>query len=149
MSATETAKYEGILASLGRPAKSRRKIESVLDVHRVLEAGIAGSAIRRLASLYDLSNDDLTRLLGVKLRTLQRREKQARLPQGETDRLWRAAVILGEATDVLGSRAKASSWLHRENRALAGMRPLDMLATEAGYEEVRNLLGRIEWGVWS
>ena len=93
--------------------------------------------------------DDLTLLLGIKKRTLQRREKEARLPPGESDRLWRADVILREATEVLGSRGKAASWLHRENRALGGSRPLDMIATEAGYEEVRSVLGRIEWGVWS
>ncbi|PSO76733.1 MAG: hypothetical protein BRC37_03200 [Cyanobacteria bacterium QH_3_48_40] len=63
--------------------------------------------------------------------------------------MWRAAVILREATEILGSRDKATRWLHRENRALGGVRPLELIATEAGYEEVRNVLGRIEWGVWS
>lgn len=143
------SRYAGILESLGRPAAAGSDIQSVLDVHRLLAEGIEGAAIRRLASYYELSTDDLTRLLGIKKRTLQRREKVARLPQGETDRLWRAAVILREATEILGSRGKAASWLHRENRALGGGRPLDMIATEAGYEEVRNVLGRIDWGVWS
>lgn len=58
-------------------------------------------------------------------------------------------MILQEANMILGTRAKASSWLHRENRALGGVRPLDMIATEASYEEVRNVLGRFEWDVWS
>lgn len=148
MSVSAQSQYEGALESLGRSAQSGVGVQSVLDVHRLLAKGIEGSAIRRFATYYDLSNEDLTRLLGIKKRTLQRREHEARLPQGETDRLWRAAVILTEATDILGSRAKASSWLHRENRALGGVRPLDMIGTEAGYEEVRNVLGRIEWGVW-
>lgn len=149
MSAVAESRYDDILESLGGQARGRGRIRSVLDVHRLLETGFEGRAIRRFAVYYDLTNEDLTRLLGVKLRTLQRREKQARLPSGESDRLWRAAVILHGATQVLGSRAKATSWLHRENRALGGARPIDMLATEAGYEEVRNVLGRIEWGVWS
>lgn len=149
MGATATTEYAGILESLSGSARAGRRVQSALDVHRFLEAGIEGAAIRHLAAYYGLSNEDLTRLLGIKLRTLQRREKQARLPRGETDRLWRAAVILREATTILGTREKATSWLHRENRALGEARPLDMLATEAGYEEVRNVLGRIEWGVWS
>jgi len=149
MSASAQSQYEGVLESLGRSAKAGMEVQSVLDVHRLLSEGIEGSAIRWFATYYDLSTDDLTRLLGIKKRTLQRREQEARLPPGETDRLWRAAVTLTEATDILGSRAKASSWLHRENRALGGARPLDMIATEAGYEEVRNVLGRVEWGVWS
>ena len=143
------SQYAGVLASLGRGKAADAAVQSVLDVHRLLSEGIEGAAIRRFATYYGLSNDDLTRVLGIKKRTLQRREREKRLPPGETDRLWRAAVILTEATEILGSRSKASSWLHRENRALGGWRPLDMIATEAGYEEVRNVLGRIEWGVWS
>lgn len=149
MSTAIETEYAGVLKSLGRSAAAGRRIQTALDVHRLLDAGLEGAAIHRLAAYYGLSNEDMMRLLGVKRRTLQRREKQAHLPRGETDRLWRAAVILSEATAILGSRAKASSWLHRENRALGGARPLDMIATEAGYEEVRNVLGRIEWGVWS
>jgi len=149
MSAPAQSPYEGVLESLGRSGETGVGGRSVLDVHRLLSDGIEGSAIRRFATYYGLSNEDLTRLLGIKKRTLQRREQEARLPPGETDRLWRAAVILTEATDILGSRAKASSWLHRANRTLGGVRPLDMMGTEAGYEEVRNVLGRIEWGVWS
>lgn len=150
MEATAQPDYEGILESLGRSAAVRADVQSALDVHRLLAKGIEGKAIRRFAAYYDLSSEDLTQLLGIKKRTLQRREQtEARLSPGETDRLWRAAVILREATEVLGSRAKAASWLHRENRALGGARPLDLIATEAGYEEVRNVLGRIDWGVWS
>jgi len=149
MGASTPSQYEGALESLGWSGKGSAAFQSALDVHRLLSEGIEGSAIRRLAAYYDLTQEDLTRLLGIKKRTLQRREQEARLPSGETDRLWRAAVILAEATAILGSRAKASSWLHRENRALGGARPLDMIRTEAGYEEVRNVLGRIEWGVWS
>jgi putative toxin-antitoxin system antitoxin component (TIGR02293 family) len=149
MSAVAGSRYEGVLESLGRPAAADTAMESALDVHRMLEAGISGTAIRALASHYGLSNEDLTRLLGVPLRTLQRREKQYRLPPGDTDRLWRAALVLHEAARILGSPDKARRWLHRENRALGGLQPIEMLATEAGYEEVRNILGRIEWGVWS
>jgi putative toxin-antitoxin system antitoxin component (TIGR02293 family) len=142
------SEYGPVLESLGG-TRSRRPVESVLDIHRLLEQGMDGGAIRRLGDYYGLTNEDLELLLGLTRRTLQRRQKQDCLPPGETDRLWRAAVILHEATQLLGSRDKARSWLHRPLRALGGARPLEMLGTEAGYGEVRNILGRIEWGVWS
>jgi putative toxin-antitoxin system antitoxin component (TIGR02293 family) len=58
-------------------------------------------------------------------------------------------VILTEATELLGSREKAGNWLRHPLRALGGTRPLEMLTTEPGYAEVRCVLGRLEWGVWS
>ena len=36
-----------------------------------------------------------------------------------------------------------------ENRALAGARPLDLLDTEVGETEVRDVLGRIDYGLFS
>lgn len=98
-------------------------------------AGIEDRAIRQLASYYGLFDGELAHLLGIKMPTLQRREKGARLPPGDSDRLSRVAVMLREATEVPASRAKAASWLRHENRTLGGFRPLDMSATEAGYEQ--------------
>lgn len=149
MSASAQSRYEGALESLGLSSAAGSGRKSALDVHRLLSEGIEGKAIGRFSAYYNLSKGDLTQLLGVTKRTLLRREQEPRLPPSETDRLWRAAVSLYEATEILGSRTKASKWLRRENRALGALRPLDMLATEAGYEEVRNVLGRVEWGVWS
>ena len=58
MGTSAQAEYAGILESFGRSADSG--VQSVLDVHRLLLAGIEGTAIRRFAAYYNLSNDDLT-----------------------------------------------------------------------------------------
>jgi len=81
MSTPAQLAYAGILESFGRSADSG--VQSVLDVHRLLLAGIEGAAIRRFAAYYNLSTDDLTQLLGIKKRTLYRREQEAQLPQSE------------------------------------------------------------------
>jgi putative toxin-antitoxin system antitoxin component (TIGR02293 family) len=40
-------------------------------------------------------------------------------------------------------------WMHKKNGALAHRRPIDLLNTPAGIEEVQNILGRIAHGVYS
>jgi putative toxin-antitoxin system antitoxin component (TIGR02293 family) len=50
---------------------------------------------------------------------------------------------------VFGERAKASRWLHNPNRALGGVSPLSLLDTDLGTREVEQILGRIEYGVYS
>jgi ribosomal protein S16 len=44
---------------------------------------------------------------------------------------------------------RAVRWLHRPNRALGGPAPLTLLDTDLGAQQVEQLLGRIEHGVYS
>src|SRR5262249_55370620 len=44
---------------------------------------------------------------------------------------------------------KAHHWLNSPNRALGGVTPMSMLETEGGAHEVINILGRIDYGVYS
>lgn len=53
------------------------------------------------------------------------------------------------AAKVLGSPTLADRWLQRPAIALDGRRPADLLATEQGAQSVRELLMRIEYGVYT
>ena len=63
------------------------------------------------------------------------------------------AMALKEVTDiairVLGSRELAEHWLAQPALALDGQRPLDLLATAPGVEAVKDLLTRMEFGVYT
>ncbi len=65
------------------------------------------------------------------------------------DRLFRGGRIAAQAEQVLGSRAKASAWLRKPNRALGGAVPLRQLDTDLGAGEVEDVLLRIAHGVYS
>lgn len=58
-------------------------------------------------------------------------------------------TIAARASEVLGGQEKATHWLNRPNRALGGRRPLDLLDTDLGIQQVEQVLGRIEYGVYS
>ena len=40
-------------------------------------------------------------------------------------------------------------WIFSPNRALGGKAPYDLLDTQYGLEEVKNIIGRIDYGVYS
>ena len=67
----------------------------------------------------------------------------------DSDRLSRLARILAETIDVLGSEEKASQWLEAPNRALGGQTPLTLLDTDLGTQQVEEVLGRIQHGIFS
>ncbi|MEM8608985.1 MAG: antitoxin Xre/MbcA/ParS toxin-binding domain-containing protein [Myxococcota bacterium] len=76
-----------------------------------------------------------------------RNDEPLSLPQ--SDRLYRIARAVARATEVFESRKTAVDWLRTDNRALSGQTPFATLDTEVGEEQVRTLLGRIEYGVYT
>jgi len=57
--------------------------------------------------------------------------------------------ILKQATEVFGSAEVAKEWMRTPNLVLSEKTPLECADTEDGLQEVLNLLGRLEHGVYS
>lgn len=91
----------------------------------------------------------LAGVLGIPVRTLQRRKDEGRLTKEESDRLDRVRQLVAQATGVFESGETAREWLTRPQVGLAGFIPLDLADTGAGIREVENLLGRIDYGVYA
>jgi putative toxin-antitoxin system antitoxin component (TIGR02293 family) len=56
--------------------------------------------------------------------------------------------VLERAIEVIGSKEEAMRWLGAPVRALGYATPISRLASPQGQEEVRMILGRLEYGVW-
>ena len=56
--------------------------------------------------------------------------------------------VTGRAIEVFGVWEKAIQWLRTPLPALSYRTPLSMLKTADGIEQVEDVLGRIEYGVW-
>ena len=67
----------------------------------------------------------------------------------ELEKLLRIIRVYFDATETLGSAEKAAIWLKRENKALGGNTPLELLDTELGMLEITDVLGRIREGIFS
>jgi putative toxin-antitoxin system antitoxin component (TIGR02293 family) len=52
-------------------------------------------------------------------------------------------------SDVFESRENFFKWLDLPNRALGGLTPKELLEIPGGISKVKDLLGRIEHGVYS
>lgn len=88
--------------------------------------------------------------MGISVRTLERHQKDKKpLSPVQSDRLLRYARIAARAEEVFEDALKARDWLKRPIAALAGEVPLNLLDTEAGVEQVDDILTRIEYGVYS
>jgi putative toxin-antitoxin system antitoxin component (TIGR02293 family) len=127
---------------------ARRAVTVRQQIERI-HAGLGFQAVRNLQKALDLPLEKMAAVLGMSRATLHRRKTQGKIDQNESERLVRYQRLLEKADDVFGDVATARKWLTHKQPGLGGAVPLDFARTEIGAREVENLLGRIEYGVYS
>ena len=93
--------------------------------------------------------DKMATALGVSRATLHRRRLQGRLDKAESERVVRYELLLKKAADVFDNKDDARRWLTYPQPGLGNIAPLEFAKTELGAREVENLLGRLEYSVYS
>lgn len=119
---------------------------------RIIEALRAGLPVKELDALQitlAVPMEKLVPMLGISKATLHRRKASGRLAPSESDRVVRFARLMGKAVTVFESEDNARQWLNSPQFGLGGAIPLEYAETEVGAREVENLLGRIDYGVYS
>lgn len=135
---------------LGGRKAFRQRIETSSDLARATRAGLPVDSLDALAEELSVQRMAVAKLLGISERTLSRRvTSNGRLTAAESDRVVRLARVLALAKETLGGMEKASRWLQTSNRALEGDKPIDRLDTDTGVRSVEQVLGRIEYGLYS
>ena len=137
-----------------RTAAVEKKMSSAKAKHpteliRKIQKGLRFSELETLQNSIDLPFEQLAAKLAISRSTLQRRRAAGRLSPDESDKVMRLSRLLEHATNVFGDIERARAWLKFPQRGLGGAVPLDYAETEVGAREVDNLLGRIEYSVYT
>jgi putative toxin-antitoxin system antitoxin component (TIGR02293 family) len=114
-----------------------------------IEAGLSFRAVQTLQRALNVPLEKLASVLGMSRATLHRRKAAGKIARAESEKLVRYQRLLAQAQEVFGSAASAREWLTHKQPGLGGAVPFDFAKTEIGAREVENLLGRIEYGVYS
>lgn len=126
------------------------KAESRLNLSKQIEEGLSYQKVKRLQEALALPKEDLAQAMAISPRTLARRKEKGTLTAEESDRLVQLGFLFDRAVHLFeGDAAAARDWFRGENRALGGQSPLDIAHTFVGAQEVLNLAGRLEHGVYS
>ena len=125
------------------------KAKHPTELIRQIQKGLRFSELETLQNSIDLPFEQLAAKLSISRSTLQRRKAAGRLSPDESDKVMRLQRLLEHATNVFGAVEKARAWLKHPQYGLGGAVPLDFAETEVGAREVDDLLGRIDYGVYS
>jgi putative toxin-antitoxin system antitoxin component (TIGR02293 family) len=129
--------------------KRRLPVVTVRQQIEKMQVGLSFRAVTNLQKALDLPLATMATVLGMSRATLHRRKIQGKIDQDESERLMRYQRLLKKAEDVFGDADSARTWMTTKQPGLGTAVPLDFARTEIGAREVENLLGRIEYGVYS
>lgn len=132
-----------------RTAPSKNGTRSPHELIQHVQAGLAFAELEALRRELNLPLDQLGEKLGIARATLHRRKASGRLAPDESDKVVRFARLFHQAEEVFGTADRARQWLAFPQYGLGGAVPLDYAGTEVGAREVENLLGAIDYGVYS
>lgn len=125
----------------------KASLEKVIEV---VARGLPVKVLDNLAQGYGLTQQGMADLVGIPPRTLQRRRAAGLFDRQESERLYRYFRLYRRAVEVFDDDAEsARQFLAIAQPGLDGHVPREMARSEFGAEAVMDLLGRIEYGVYT
>jgi len=128
----------------------KQKPLTLLDLFEAVRRGVPKRSVDLLADVMMLPMTSMAPLLNLSYKTLIRKQQTELLDAVVSSHTYEMATTIAKGLELFGSdEEKLNRWLRKENRALKGHKPIDLLGTPTGIKLVNQLLGRIEEGVYS
>ena len=115
----------------------------------IVEAGISKLQLEEVKKETGLDYEILSHILAVTKATLHNKKGNDKFNASVSERILLLADIYAYGIDVFKTKEHFNNWLMSHIIALSGKRPIDRLNTTLGMQEVREILGRIDYGVYS
>ncbi|MCE6992975.1 antitoxin Xre-like helix-turn-helix domain-containing protein [Dyadobacter sp. CY323] len=135
---------------LGGQQVFKQNVDSFLSLIEITQKGFPMSVAQRVQKKLSLSNKQFSQMLNLSESTFQRRIKsKSPLSTAESEKVVDLSRIIAKGIDVFESEEDLKTWLNSPALALGNKKPLDILSSSIGREEVLSVLFRIEHGIYS
>ena len=115
----------------------------------MVDKGIAKQALNKLKERSGWDYNQLSDILGVARAKLIAKKGNERFDKQVSERILSLADLYSYGYEVFEDEDRFNAWIFNANRALGGLAPFDYLDTQFGREEIKDLIGRIDYGVYS
>lgn len=113
-----------------------------------IKNGISKNYLVDIKDAIGLDYDMLGRILSVSRAKLLSKKSKEKFDQPTSERILLLADVYSYGLEVFEDKDRLTDWLKRPNKALGNQSPIEMMDTLYGIQEVKNELGRIEYGVY-
>ena len=132
----------------GTVKKAESQMTPIEKMER-LNVGISKKELETLKARTELDYDKLAKLLSVTRATLINKPSSEKFNSALSERILGLADIYSYGYDVFEDEKKFNQWMFKQSRALGGKTPYEVCDNQFGREEVKNIIGRIDYGVYS
>lgn len=115
----------------------------------IVKDGVSKKDLELLKSKTDLDYTMLAKALSVTRATLINKKRGEKFNVNLSERIVGMADLYSYGFEVFESEERFNHWMAKPNKALAGKAPYDLIDNQFGREEVKNLIGRIDYGIYS
>jgi putative toxin-antitoxin system antitoxin component (TIGR02293 family) len=106
--------------------------------------------VKNFRIYFELPRDIIADMLNISAPTLYRWTKSNKnLERNYSIKLFEIADLFLYGIEVFESKENFFKWLNLPNTALGGLEPLELIEIPDGISKVRDIIGRIEHGVYS
>ena len=120
-----------------------------LEKMSMVRFGLSKKDLEKLKERAELDYDDLAKALSVTRATLINKKGKDKFNKTLSERIVGLADIYSYGYEVFEDEDRFNQWMFSPNQALGGQAPYELLDNQFGREEVRNIIGRIDYGVYS
>lgn len=111
--------------------------------------GISKRALEQLKKRAGLDYDQLSEILQVARATLISKKGLEKFSMLVSEKIMSLADIYSYGYTVFGDEKEFNNWIFIPVMALGNKSPYELLDSQYGREEVRHIIGRIEYGIYS
>jgi putative toxin-antitoxin system antitoxin component (TIGR02293 family) len=125
------------------------KFANDFDIIKFAREGFPKRILLALAKKISLNIQELSNILHISERTLQRYDDNAIIKTEYAEKAVELARLYTRGEEVFGSMDKFKLWMKAPGIVFNGEAPVSMLDTSAGFDMVFKELGRIEHGIFA
>lgn len=125
------------------------KLSNDFDIVKLAREGFPKRVLLALAKKISLNIQELSNILHISERTLQRYDDEAIIKTEYAEKAVELARLYVRGEEVFGSMDKFKLWVKAPSLVFNGETPVSMLDTSAGFDMVFKELGRIEHGIFA
>jgi putative toxin-antitoxin system antitoxin component (TIGR02293 family) len=125
-------------------------VQSPFDFIHLAKEGVNANVINNFRMYFKLRRDTVASILNISEPSLYRWAKDNKtLEINYSIKLFETTDLFLYGIEVLESKENFFKWLNLPNAALGGFEPLEIIELPDGVSKVRDVIGRIEHGVYS
>jgi putative toxin-antitoxin system antitoxin component (TIGR02293 family) len=143
----ETCRYIYVKCRIIMSLLIQQPIKNSFELLDLARRGVPKMAVLQMAKQLRLTGKELTLIINLSERTLQRYDDNKNLEKDASERAIQLAALYERGYEVWGNEERFHAWMRHPNAAMDAKKPIELLDTLLGFQLVFDEIGRIEHGI--